>query len=91
MSLHDAVLSKHSYSQSGKDSIFKFIFISIFFLYIIKIILCFARKRELLEILKKHDIENYITMKICKEYIDGKIEDKVYEVKDKIRIGIFSL
>ena len=25
-------------------------------------------------------------MKICKEYIDGKIKDKVYEVKDKIKI-----
>jgi hypothetical protein len=50
------------------------------------IVLCFARKRELLEILKKHDIENCITMKICKEYIDGEIEDKAYEVKDKIKI-----
>jgi hypothetical protein len=50
------------------------------------IVLCFARRRELLEILKKHDIENCITMKICSEYIDGKIEDKVYEVKDKIKI-----
>jgi hypothetical protein len=48
--------------------------------------LCFARRRELLEILKKHDIENCITMKIYSEYIDGKIEDKVYEVKDKIKI-----
>jgi hypothetical protein len=48
--------------------------------------LCFARKRELLEMLKKHDIENCITMKICNEYIDGKIEDKAYEVKDKIKI-----
>jgi len=50
------------------------------------IVLCFARKRELLEMLKKHDIENCITMKICKEYIDGEIEDKAYEVKDKIKI-----
>lgn len=50
------------------------------------IVLCFARKRELLEMLKKHDIENCITMKICSEYIDGKIEDKAYEVKDKIKI-----
>jgi len=48
--------------------------------------LCFARKRELLEILKKHDIENCITMKICCEYIKGEIEDKAYEVKDKIKI-----
>ena len=50
------------------------------------IVLCFARRRELLEILKKHDIENYITMKICSEYIKGEIEDKAYEVKDKIKI-----
>ena len=50
------------------------------------IILCFVRRRELLEMLKKHDIENCITMKICKEYIDGEIEDKAYEVKDKIKI-----
>ncbi len=50
------------------------------------IILCFARKRELLEMLKKHDIENCITMKICSEFINGEIEDKAYEVKDKIKI-----
>jgi hypothetical protein len=50
------------------------------------IVLCFARKRELLEMLKKHDIENCITMKICSEYIKGEIEDKAYEVKDKIKI-----
>jgi hypothetical protein len=50
------------------------------------IIMCFARKRELLEMLKKHNIENHITMKICSDFIDGKIEDKAYEVKDKIKI-----
>ena len=50
------------------------------------IVLCFARRRELYEILKKHDIENCITMKICSEYIKGEIEDKAYEVKDKIKI-----
>ena len=50
------------------------------------IVLCFARKRELLEMLKKHNIENHITMKICSEYIKGEIEDKAYEVKDKIKI-----
>jgi len=50
------------------------------------IVSCFARKRELLEILKKHHIEDCITMKICKEYIKGEIEDKAYEVKDKIKI-----
>jgi len=50
------------------------------------IILCFSRKRELLEILKKHNIENHITMKICSDFIDGEIEDKAYEVKDKIKI-----
>jgi hypothetical protein len=50
------------------------------------IVLCFARKRELLEMLKKHDIENCITMKICSEYIKDEIEDKAYEVKDKIKI-----
>jgi hypothetical protein len=50
------------------------------------IVLCFARKRELLEMLKKHHIENCITMKICSDFIDGKIEDKAYEVKDKIKI-----
>jgi hypothetical protein len=48
--------------------------------------LCFARKKELFEILKKHDIENCITMKIYCEYIKGEIEDKAYEVKDKIKI-----
>ena len=52
------------------------------------IVLCFARRRELLEILKKHDIENYITMKICSDFINGEIEDKAYEVKDKIKIYI---
>jgi hypothetical protein len=36
--------------------------------------------------LKKHHIENCITMKICSDFIDGKIEDKAYEVKDKIKI-----
>jgi hypothetical protein len=36
--------------------------------------------------LKKHYIENHIIIKICSEYIDGKIEDKAYEVKDKIKI-----
>jgi len=50
------------------------------------IIMCFARRRELLEMLKKHNIENHITMKICSDFIDGKIEDKAYEVKDKIKI-----
>ena len=50
------------------------------------IVLCFARKRELLEMLKKHDIENCITMKICSDFINGEIEDKAYEVKDKIKI-----
>lgn len=50
------------------------------------IVLCFARKRELLEMLKKHNIENHITMKICSDFIDGEIEDKAYEVKDKIKI-----
>ena len=50
------------------------------------IVLCFARRRELLEILKKHDIENHITMKICSEFINGEIEDKAYEIKDKIKI-----
>ena len=50
------------------------------------IVLCFTRRRELLEMLKKHDIENCITMKICSEYIKGEIEDKAYEVKDKIKI-----
>jgi hypothetical protein len=50
------------------------------------IVLCFARRRELLEMLKKYDIEDYITMKICKDFIDGAIEDKAYEVKDKIKI-----
>ena len=50
------------------------------------IVLYFARKRELLEILKKHDIEGCINMKICSEYIKGEIEDKAYEVKDKIKI-----
>ena len=50
------------------------------------IILCFARKKELLEMLKKHHIEDCITMKICKDFIDGEIEDKAYEVKDKIKI-----
>jgi hypothetical protein len=47
--------------------------------------LCTTR-RELLEILKKHDIENCITMKICSEFINGEIEDKAYEIKDKIKI-----
>ena len=50
------------------------------------IVSCFARRRELLEMLKKHNIENHITMKICSDFIDGKIEDKAYEVKDKIKI-----
>lgn len=50
------------------------------------IVLCFARRRELLEMLKKYHIEDCITMKICKDFIDGKIEDKAYEVKDKIKI-----
>ena len=50
------------------------------------IIMCFTRRRELYEILKKYDIENCITMKICSEYIKGEIEDKAYEVKDKIKI-----
>ena len=50
------------------------------------IIMCFARKRELLEMLKKHNIENHITMKICSDFINGIIEDKAYEVKDKIKI-----
>jgi hypothetical protein len=48
--------------------------------------LSFTKRRELLEMLKKHDIENHITMKICSEYIKGEIEDKAYEVKDKIKI-----
>ena len=52
------------------------------------IVLCFARRRELLEMLKKYHIEDCITMKICKDFIDGKIEDKAYEVKDKIKIYI---
>jgi hypothetical protein len=26
----------------------------------------------------KHDIEGCITMKICSDFIDGKIEDKAY-------------
>ena len=50
------------------------------------IIMCFARRRELLEMLKKYHIEDCITMKICKDFIDGEIEDKAYEVKDKIKI-----
>ena len=50
------------------------------------IVLCFARRRDLLEMLKKHDIENCINMKICSEFINGEIEDKAYEVKDKIKI-----
>ena len=50
------------------------------------IIMCFARRRELLEILKKHNIEDCITMKICSDFINGEIEDKAYEVKDKIKI-----
>jgi hypothetical protein len=50
------------------------------------IVLYFARKKELFEILKKHDIENCITMKICSDFINGIIEDKAYEVKDKIKI-----
>lgn len=50
------------------------------------IVLCFARRRELLEMLKKYHIEDCITMKICSEYINGEIEDKAYEVKDKIKI-----
>ena len=36
--------------------------------------------------LKKYHIEDCITMKICSEYIKGEIEDKAYEVKDKIKI-----
>ena len=36
--------------------------------------------------LKKYHIEDCITMKICKDFIDGEIEDKAYEVKDKIKI-----
>jgi hypothetical protein len=51
-----------------------------------KIILRFTKRRELLEILKKHDIEDCINMKICSNFIDSKIEDKAYEVKDKIKI-----
>jgi hypothetical protein len=50
------------------------------------IVLYFTIIRKLYEILKKHNIEDCITMKICSEYIDGKIEDKAYEVKDKIKI-----
>ena len=46
----------------------------------------FIRIRELLEIHINHDIENHITMKICSEFINGEIEDKAYEVKDKIKI-----
>jgi hypothetical protein len=53
--------------------------------------LYFVIKRELLEILKKHNIENYITMKICSDFIDGEIEDKAYKVKDKIKIYIEKL
>jgi hypothetical protein len=48
--------------------------------------LLFIRIRELLEIHINHDIENHITMKICSEFINGEIEDKAYEVKDKIKI-----
>ena len=50
------------------------------------IIMCFTRRRELLEMLKKHDIENCITMKICSDFVNGEIEDKAYEIKDKIKI-----
>ena len=50
------------------------------------IIMCFSRRRELLEMLKKHNIEDCITMKICSDFINGEIEDKAYEVKDKIKI-----
>jgi hypothetical protein len=48
--------------------------------------LLFTRIRELLEIHINHDIENHITMKICCDFINGEIEDKAYEVKDKIKI-----
>jgi hypothetical protein len=50
------------------------------------IVLYFTIIRKLYEILKKHDIEGCITMKICSDFVNGEIEDKAYEVKDKIKI-----
>ncbi len=46
----------------------------------------FIREEDLYKLLKKHNLEEYINLNICNEFIEGKLNIKSYEIKDKINI-----
>jgi hypothetical protein len=51
-----------------------------------KIIQNFLREEDLIKILKQHKLEEYINLNICKDFIEGKLNVKSYEIKDKINM-----
>jgi len=46
----------------------------------------FIREEDLYKVLKKNNLEEYINLNICNEFIEGKLNIKPYEIKDKINI-----
>lgn len=51
-----------------------------------KIIQNFLREEDLSKILKQHKLEEYIHLKICTDFIEGRLNVKSYEIKDKINM-----
>jgi hypothetical protein len=46
----------------------------------------FLREEDLSKILKQNKLEEYINLNICKDFIEGKLKVKSYEIKDKINM-----
>jgi hypothetical protein len=46
----------------------------------------FLREKDLSKILKQHKLEEYINLKICTDFIEGKLNVEPYEIKDKINM-----
>jgi hypothetical protein len=46
----------------------------------------FLREEDLSKILKQYNLEEYINLNICKDFIEGKLNVKSYEIKDKINM-----